>query len=122
MSHSSGPNTGSNSGGGCILKKKLLEVDNQCSCRKVDTKTANLLLNVAQKVATPKNWFETSLNPVFNGFLKVTLFIRAGSKQTNYQFYSKFRKVGQLISFKVKGRIFLCRATYSVLPDRLTQK
>ena len=49
---------------------KLLQNLPISAARKVDKKVAKLLLKVAQKVATLKNHFKTSLKPVQTGFLK----------------------------------------------------
>ena len=38
------------------------------AARTVDKKVANILLKVAQKVATLNNWFKTSLKLVLTGF------------------------------------------------------
>ena len=52
------------------------------AARKVDIKIINLLLKVAQKVATPKNWYKTSLKQVFSSFkcLHIRLYKKVASK------------------------------------------
>ena len=55
-----------------ILIKLLSFKNSMLPDRLVDTKVANLLLKVAQKVATFKKRFKTSLKQILNRLLKVT--------------------------------------------------
>ena len=52
-----------NTNGRLFSHFSLWQSQTNSAARKVDIKIANFLLKVAQKVATLKNWFKTSLKP-----------------------------------------------------------
>ena len=62
-----------------VLVQMPFVTDTASAARKVDTKVANLLPKVAQKVATLKNRFKTSLKQAFKINI-FKLYYKAGSK------------------------------------------